>query len=72
MESQIPEIVYAFGPQLKAFRAVRILLKYFAVTCSSLSDDSAEFRNVPLYIADKLSSAALFPDFSQELHITPI
>ena len=27
--SEIPEIVYAFGPQLKAFMAVGILLKYF-------------------------------------------
>ena len=26
---QIPEIVYAFGPQLNAFMAVGILLKYF-------------------------------------------
>ena len=29
MASEIPEIVYAFGPQLNAFMAVRILLKYF-------------------------------------------
>ena len=43
MASEIPEIVYAFGPQLKAFMAFRILLKYFAASCSSLSDDSAEF-----------------------------
>ena len=27
--SEIPEIVYAFGPQLNAFMAVGILLKYF-------------------------------------------
>ena len=29
MESEIPEIVYAFRPQLNAFMAVGILLKYF-------------------------------------------
>ena len=29
MAFEIPEIVYAFGPQLNAFMAVRILLKYF-------------------------------------------
>ena len=29
MASEIPEIVYAFGPQLKAFMAVGILVKYF-------------------------------------------
>ena len=27
--SEIPEIFYAFGPQLKVFMAVGILLKYF-------------------------------------------
>ena len=29
MASKIPEIVYAFGPQLNAFMAVGILPKYF-------------------------------------------
>ena len=29
MAFEVPEIVYAFGPQLKAFMAVGILLKYF-------------------------------------------
>ena len=29
MESEIPETVYTFGPQLNAFMAVGILLKYF-------------------------------------------
>ena len=29
MTSEIPEIVYAFGPQLYAFMSVGILLKYF-------------------------------------------
>ena len=69
MASEIPEIVYAFGPQLKAFMAVGILLTYFAVSCSSLSEDSAEFRYVPLYIADQVQFRC---SFSQELHITPI
>ena len=44
MAFEIPEIVYAFGPQLKAFMEVGILLTYFAVSYSSLSEDSAEFR----------------------------
>ena len=51
MASKIPEIVYAFGPQLKAFMAVGIL-RIFVVSCSGLSEDSAEFRYFPLYIAD--------------------
>ena len=64
MEFEISEIVYAFGPQLKALMEVGILLTYFAVSFSSLSEDSAEFRYVPLYIADQVDL--------QELHITPI
>ena len=68
MASEIPEIVYAFGPQLK-FMAVGILLKYFAVSCSSLSEDSAEFRYVPLYIADQVEFRC---SLSQELHIASI
>ena len=53
----------------EAFMAVGILLKYFAVSCSSLSEDSAEFRYVPLYIADQVEFRC---SFSQELHITSI
>ena len=68
MASEIPEIVYAFGLQLKAFMAVGILLKYLAVSCFSLSEDSAEFRYVPLYIADQVGFHCSF----SELHITPI
>ena len=52
MASEIPEMVYAFGPQPNAIMAVGILIKYFRLSCSSLSEDSAEFRYVPLYIAD--------------------
>ena len=29
MVSEVPEIFYAFGPQLKAFMSVKMLLKYF-------------------------------------------
>ena len=57
MASEIPEIVYAFGPQLKAFMAVGSI---FAVSCSSLSEDSAEFRYVPLYIADQVEFRCSF------------
>ena len=61
MAFEIPEVVYAFGPQLKAFMEVGILLTYFAVSCSTLSEDSAEFRYVPLQISlIKLSSVAAF------------
>ena len=68
MASEIPEIVYTFGPQLNAFITVRILLKYFRrQSCSSLSEDSAEVKYVPLYIADQLVFRCC-----QELHITPI
>ena len=69
MASEIPEIVHAFGPQLKAFMAVGILLRCFSVSRSSLSEDGAEFRYVPLYIADQVEFRCSFP---QELHITPI
>ena len=54
MAFEIPEIVYAFDPQLKAFMEVGILFTYFAVSYSSLSEDSAEVRYVPLYIADQV------------------
>ena len=51
MASEIPEIVYTFGPQLKAFMGLYGSLNsaYFAVSCSSLFEDSAESRYVPLY-----------------------
>ena len=45
-------------------------LSIFAVSCSSLSEDSAEFRYVPLYIADQVEFRCSFS--VQELHITPI
>ena len=39
----IPEIVYAFGPQLNAFVLLEFCLSIFAVSWSSLSEDRAEF-----------------------------
>ena len=59
MAFEIPEIGYAFGPQLK-FMEVGILLTYFAVSCSSLSEDSAEFWYVPPYIADQVEFRCCF------------
>ena len=47
MASEIPEMVYAFGPQPNAFMAVGILIKYFRRKLLQ-----SEFRYVPLYIAD--------------------
>ena len=69
MEFEIPEIVYAFGPQLKAFMEVGILLTYFAVSYSSLSKDSAEFRYVPLYIADQVEFRKNFTLLQSKFHI---
>ena len=60
MASEIPEIVHAFGPQVKAFMAVGILLKYFRRTLLQFSEDSAEFRYVPLYIADQVEFRCSF------------
>ena len=48
-----------FCPQLK-FMEVGILLTYFAVSSSSLSEDSAEFSYVPLYIADQVEFRSCF------------
>ena len=67
MASEIPEIVHAFGPQLKALWQLEFSLSLFAVTCSSLSEDSAEFRYVPLYIAGQVDFRFFF--FPQELLI---
>ena len=61
MASEISEIVYAFGPQLNAFMAVGILLKYFRRKLLQFEwrQMSAEFRYVRLYIADQVE----FPEF---------
>ena len=66
MAFEIPEIVYAFGPQLKAFMEVAILLMYFAVSCSSLSEDSAEFRYVP----GKISTPYIYYAYSSLFNLT--
>ena len=66
MASEIPEIVHAFGPQLKALWQLEFCLSIFAVTCSSLSEDRAVFRYVPLYIAGQVEFRCSFP---QELLI---
>ena len=61
MAFAIPEIVYAFGPQLKAFMEVGILLTYFAVSCSSLRKTVPNLgmsRFISLTV--KLSSVAAF------------
>ena len=50
MASEIPEMVYAFGPQPNAFMAVGILIKYFRrkmLQSEWRPEDSAEFRYVP-------------------------
>ena len=60
MASEISEIIYALGPQLKAFVAVGILLKYVRQSCSSLNEDSAAFRYVPLCIADQVEFRCSF------------
>ena len=59
MASKIPQIVYAFCPQLNAFMAVEFCLCNFVVSCSSLGEDSAELRYVTLYIPDQVE----FPEF---------
>ena len=59
MASEIPEVVYAVSPQLKAFMAVGILLPYFRRKLLQ-SEDSAEFRYVPLYIADQVEFRCSF------------
>ena len=38
MASEIPEIVYAFGPQLNALMSAGIFRKYFVVSSSSLNE----------------------------------
>ena len=48
--------------------AVGICLSIFAVRCSTLSEDRAEFRYVPLYIADQVEQEELhiYTDFTYE------
>ena len=53
-----PEIVYAFelARNSTLLWLLEFCLSIFAVSCSSLSEDSAEFRYIvcPLYIADQV------------------
>ena len=60
MASKIPEVFYAFGPQLNAFVSVGILLKIFVVSCSSSSENIAEFRYALLYIAHQVEFRCFF------------
>ena len=62
MVSEIPEIVYAFGRKLNALSLwlLEICLSASVVSCYSLSEDSAEFRYVPLFIADQVVFRCFF------------
>ena len=55
MVSEIPEIVYAFGPKLNALSLwlLEICLSVSVVNSYSLSEDSAKFSYVPLYSTGK-------------------
>ena len=52
MASEIPEMVYALAHNPTPLWLLEFWLSIFGVSCSSLSEDSAEFRYIPLYIAD--------------------
>ena len=57
MASEIPEIVLCFSVLVHNSTLLLLLefcLSIFVVSCSSLTEDSAEFRYVPLYIADQV------------------
>ena len=56
---KFPKSFMLFGPQLNALWLLEFCLSIFVVSCSSFSEDSAEFRYVPLYIADQVE----FPEF---------
>ena len=63
MASDIPEIVLCFSVLAHNSTPLWLLefcLSIFVVTWSTLSEDSAEFRYVPLYIADRVVFAASF------------
>ena len=68
MESEIPEIIHAFGPQLSVLMFGGILLK-FVESSSSLSEVSVEFRySVPLYITDQAVFCCFFYKNFKFLH----
>ena len=63
MASEIPEIVLCFSVLAHNSTPSWLLefcLSIFVVICSSLSEDSAEFRYVPLFIADQVVSRCFF------------
>ena len=61
MASEIPEIVYSFSPQLKAFMAVPILLTYFRRKLLQFEWRQVPILGMPRFISlTKLSSAAFF------------
>ena len=61
MESEIPEIFYAFGPLLNTFMSVGILLKYFRrkLLQFELSKTVSNLGMSALYISDQV----VFPCF---------
>ena len=71
MASKIPEILYAFGPQLNAFMSVGILLKYFRRKLLQF-EWSKTVSNLGLsrFINDQVASVPLL--LLQDLHITPL
>ena len=69
MASEIPEIVYILAHNSTPLWLLEFCLSIFAVSCSSVSEDSAEFRYVPLYIAGQVEFRCCF--FTEELHINP-
>ena len=60
MASEIPEIVYSLAHNSTPLWLLEFCLSIFAVSCSSLSEDGAEFRYVPLYIADQVEFRCCF------------
>ena len=63
MASEIPEIVLCFSVLAHNSTSLWLLefcFSSFVVSCSSLSEDSAEFRYVPLYIAEQVVFRCFF------------
>ena len=63
MASEIPEIVLCFSVLAHNSTPLWLLefcLSIFVVSCSSLSEDSADFRYVPLYMADQVVLRCFF------------
>ena len=63
MASEIPEIVLCFSVLVHNSTPLLLLefcLSIFVLSCSSLTEDSAEFSYVPLYIADQVVFRCFF------------